>query len=105
MWRRTNNSWQGGLSDTSVIMEVDHRGIGVTYKPTFKIIKGRSYSHYDKGKFIKDLQDTNWHCMVEERNTTEKWCKFKNIFIDVCDVHAPMKDIKNYSKKTKMVNK
>ena len=56
----------------SVIMEVDHRGIGVTYKSTLKIIKGRSYSHYDKGKFIQDLQDTIWDCIVQERNTNSK---------------------------------
>ena len=73
----------------------------LTCKPTFKIIKGRSYSHYDKGKFIQDLQDINWHCIVEERNTTEKWCRFKNIFIDVCNVHAPMKDMKITQNKPK----
>ena len=56
-------------------------------KPSSKIIKGRSYRHFDKNIFLQDLHDTNWNYIEEETNTNAKWLKFKEKFIDICNTH------------------
>ena len=63
-------------------------------KHSHKIIKGRSYRHYNRDIFIQDLLNTNWDCILETMDTTDKWCKFKEIFVEICNSHAPLKDLK-----------
>ena len=60
-------------------------------KHSHKIIKGRSYRHYNRDIFIQDLQNTNWDCIVETMNTTDKRCKFKEILVEICNSHAPLR--------------
>ena len=62
-------------------------------KHSHKIIKGRSYRQYNRDIFIQDLLNTNWDCILETMDTTDKWCKFKEIFVEICNSHAPLKDL------------
>ena len=59
------------------------------------------FKHYNKDKFTKDLQETDWRSVIEGKNTSEKWNNFKQEFIDICNINAPKRDMKITENKPK----
>ena len=66
----------------------------LTNKPTCRLTTGRTYSSYDKKKFLKDLHEINWQNLMSAEKMSDKWKIFKNKFIDICNIHAPIRKLK-----------
>ena len=66
----------------------------ITIKRQSKIIEARSYRHFNETKFAADLQDINWDPVGTADSPDQGWDKFVDLFLPVCDKHAPIKRIK-----------
>ena len=77
------------LSDHSMIYVVRKcKKIRVTPK----ITKSRSYKNFNETNFIESLQTKNWNLVTNQSDVNNAWSIWSNMFIDVCDKHAPMKE-------------
>ena len=56
--------------------------------------KMRSFRHYDGQQFVADLEQISWDEVASVDDTSEMLDHFNNKFIDVLDMHAPVKTIK-----------
>ena len=52
---------------------------------------GRSYGKMNKLNFSYEVITTDWDGVYEELNPEEAWLKFKTIFVNILDNHAPYK--------------
>ena len=79
------------LSDHYMIYTV-YDLVRIIHDSNNKILKFRNYKKFSSGLFIKDIlacdciYDTSWDSSFLEA----KWDEFKNVFITVSDIHAPL---------------
>ena len=79
------------LSDHYMIYTVYDR-VRIIHDSNNKILKFRNYKKFSSERFIKDIlacdciYDTSWDSSLLEA----KWDEFKNVFITVSDIHAPL---------------
>ncbi len=66
----------------------------ITIKRQSKIIEARSYRHFNETNFISDLNDINWDQVGLADNIDQGWDRFVELYLPVCDKHAPIKKIK-----------
>ena len=56
-----------------------------------RTIECRNYAKYDPSAFCDDLRDIPWDDVLKERNVNTAWRKWKELFLNVCNRHAPYK--------------
>ena len=54
-------------------------------------IECRNYAKYNPLAFCDDLRDIPWDDVLKERNVNTAWRKWKELFLNVCNRHAPYK--------------
>ena len=54
-------------------------------------IECRNFSNYDQLTFIEDLKKCSWDDVYSERNVNSTWSKWKELFLSVCNKHAPIR--------------
>ena len=80
-----------GISDHSLI----HASIQLTQKrPPAKIIKTRNYKNFNKVNFQQDISFAPFHVVFVFDNPDDKLWAWNKLFLNVCDQHAPPKDVK-----------
>ena len=57
-------------------------------------IKARSYRTFDANSFINDLRQVPWNTIEVSDNPDLACSMFENLFIPICDNHAPFKQMK-----------
>ena len=56
-----------------------------------RTIEWRNYAKYNPSAFCDDLRDIPWDDVLKERNVNTAWSNWKELFLNVCDRHAPYK--------------
>ena len=57
-----------------------------------RTIECRNYdAKYNPSAFCDDLRDIPWDDVLKERNVNTAWSNWKELFLNVCDRHAPYK--------------
>lgn len=56
-----------------------------------KTIQYRSFKNFDVNKYREDLKAVPWNVMSIVDNPNDKWDTFYNIFMEVVNSHAPIK--------------
>ncbi|KAK2551405.1 RNA-directed DNA polymerase from mobile element jockey, partial [Acropora cervicornis] len=56
-----------------------------------RTIECRNYAKYNSSAFCDDLRDIPWDVVLKERNVNTAWSNWKELFLNVCDRHAPYK--------------
>ena len=80
-----------GISDHSLI----HASIRLTRKrPPAKIIKTRNYKKFNESNFQQDISLAPFHVASVFDDPDDKLWAWNKGFLDVCDQHAPLKDVK-----------
>ena len=80
-----------GISDHSLI----HASIRLTQKrPSAKIIKTRNYKNFNEVNFQKDISFAPFHVAFVFDDPDDKLWAWNKLLLDVCDQHAPLKDVK-----------
>ena len=54
-------------------------------------IECRNFSNYDQMTFIEDLEKCSWDDVYSERDVNSAWSKWKELFLSVCNKHAPIR--------------
>ena len=79
-----------GISDHSLI----HASIRLTQKrPPAKIIKTRNYKNFNEANFQQDISFAPFHVASVFDDPDDKLWAWNKLFLDVCDQHAPLKDV------------
>ena len=55
---------------------------------------GRTYKDYNKELFQDHINNGQWEGLFETNSTSEKWNIFKEKFLDICNINAPIKKLK-----------
>ena len=76
------------LSDHDMLVAV--RKINACKQPP-RTIECRNYAKYNPSAFRDDLRDIPWDDVLKERNVNTAWRKWKELFLNVCNRHAPYK--------------
>jgi len=80
-----------GISDHSLI----HASIRPTRKrPPAKIIKARNYKNFNESNFQQDNSFAPFNVASVFDGLDDKLWAWNKLFLDVCDQHAPLKDVK-----------
>ena len=80
-----------GISDHSLI----YASIRLTGKrPPAKIIKTRNYKNFDESNFQQDISFAPFHVASVFDDPDDKLWAWNKLFLDVCDEHAPLTDVK-----------
>ena len=66
------------------------RKINACKLPT-STIEWSNYAKYNPSAFCDDLRDIPWDDVLKERNVNTAWSNWKELFLNVCDRHAPYK--------------
>ena len=74
------------LSDHETVVAV--RKINSCELPQ-RTVECRDYSRYNSTAFCDDLSACNWDSVFEADDVNNVWLKWKDIFLNVCDNHAP----------------
>ncbi|XP_077983288.1 uncharacterized protein LOC144438132 [Glandiceps talaboti] len=61
----------------------------------------RNYSKFKLDSFRHDLQDETWHEVLNCKDVNEAMTKFTNTFLNICNTHAPLKNINKVKKGVK----
>ena len=88
----------GNITFTNVVasslsghdMLIAVRKINACKLPT-STIEWRNYAKYNPSAFCDDLRDIPWDDVLKERNVNTAWSNWKELFLNVCDRHAPYK--------------
>ena len=56
-----------------------------------RTIECRNYAKYNPSAFCDDLRDIPWDVVLKERNVNTALRKWKELFLNVCNRHAPYK--------------
>ena len=56
-----------------------------------RTIECRNYGKYNPLAFCDVLRDIPWDDVLKERNVNTAWSNWKELFLNVCDRHAPYK--------------
>jgi hypothetical protein len=55
-------------------------------------IRYRCYKNFDENEFVHEISQSEILCNINDINDIETaWCTWKNEFLRICDVHAPIK--------------
>ena len=73
--------------------------------PTTKILRNRSYKHFNKQIFIEDLERNNMQTCTNLNNINAAWKFFCDGFTDTLDEHAPIKERRVRSNQAPYLNK
>ena len=76
------------LSDHDLLVVV--RKINAGKLPP-RSIECRNFSKYDQRTFIEDLEKCSWDDVYSERDVNSAWSKWKELFLSVCNKHAPIR--------------
>ena len=76
------------LSDHELLVVV--RKINAGKLPP-RSIECRNFSKYDQRTFIEDLEKCSWDDVYSERDVNSAWSKWKELFLSVCNKHAPIR--------------
>ena len=76
------------LSDHDMLVVV--RKINAGKLPP-RSIECRNFSKYDQMTFIQDLEKCSWDDVYSERDVNSAWSKWKELFLSVCNKHAPIR--------------
>ena len=79
------------LSDHSLVYCVMKSGVP---KACPRVIEYRSYKHYNKSDFLKELSDQDWSFVYTDCDldqVVDRWC---NLFTGIADTHAPIKSLR-----------
>ena len=60
-------------------------------KLPLRTIECRNYAKYNPSTFCDNLRDIPWDDVLKERNVNTAWSNWKELFLNVCDRHAPYK--------------
>ena len=63
-------------------------------RPPPKIVKARSYKHFDQSKFVKDIEEAPWSAGATFDDVDDCYQTWLELFNGICDRHAPYKEIK-----------
>ena len=63
-------------------------------KPPPRFVQMRSFKHYYGQQFVEDLERISWDEVALVDDGSDMLDNFNNKFIDVLDMHAPVKTIK-----------
>ena len=82
----------------------DHSLISASCKSTrrpwhFEYVQARSFRKFDAKAFVSDLNTQPWHLMQMVDILDMPWCLFKDMFLNICDVHARIKNLRVSAKK------
>ena len=54
-------------------------------------IECRNFSNYVQMAFSEDLEKFSWDDLYSERDVNSTWSKWKELFLSVCNKHAPIR--------------
>ena len=63
------------------------------YKP--KIIKTRSFRNFNEVALRNDLKNVPWNVIEQYTCIDDVWDKWKKLFLEICDIHAPHVNIRS----------
>lgn len=63
-----------------------------------RIVEIRSFKNFDKGSFLNELTEAPWDAIESFEDPNEKWSAFNSIFINILNLHAPVKTRYLYKK-------
>ena len=75
------------LSDHDMLVVV--RKINAGKLPP-RSVECRNFSNYDHMTFIEELKKCSWDDVYSERDVNSAWSKWKELFLSVCNKHAPI---------------
>ena len=62
------------------------------YRNSPRVIEMRHFKHFDKGKFLSDLNQLSWANNVDlYSDPNDMWREWKEMFLGCVDKHAPLK--------------
>ena len=76
------------LSDHDMLVVV--RKINANKLPP-RTIECRNFSNYGQMAFCEDLKNCTWGDVYREREVNSAWVKWKELFLSVCNRHAPIR--------------
>ena len=63
-------------------------------RPPPKIVRARTYKEFNKDNFYKDFQNAPWSVGSIFHDPDDCYWAWSKIFNEVCDIHAPFREIK-----------
>ena len=74
----------------------DHSLVFLTRKAQYyrngpRVIETRHFKHFDKGKFLSDLNQLSWANVDLYSDPNDLWRQWKEMFLGCIDKHAPLK--------------
>ena len=79
-----------GISDHSLIYVFRKISLPSTVKGP-SIVSYRQFKNFDSNRFRSDILAQPWTDLMGIDNLNEMWLKWKSLFLEVCDVHAPLR--------------
>ena len=76
------------LSDRDMLIVV--RKINTNKLPPLTI-ECRNFSNYGQQVFCEDLENCCWNDVLNEKESSSAWMKWKRLFLSVCNKHAPVR--------------
>ena len=80
-----------GISDHSLIFAVRKFSLP---KRSPLIVQSRQFRNFDGDLFLTDLSLVPWHLVDYEVNPNSAWEMWSNMFLKICDFHAPKRSRK-----------
>ena len=77
-----------GISDHSLIYAFRKISLPAAVKGS-STVSYRQFKNFDCNRFRSDILAQPWTDLMGIDNPNEMWLKWKSLFLEVCDVHAP----------------
>ena len=91
---RTNVSCSGvshvGISDHSLIYVFRKISLPSAAVRGNSTVSYRQFKNFDRNRFRSDILAQPWADLMGMDNPNEMWSKWKALFLEVCDLHAPL---------------
>ena len=79
-----------GISDHSLIYAFRKISLPFAVKGSNTVLY-RQFKNFDRNGFRSDILAQPWTDLMGIDNPNEMWLKWKSLFLEVCDVHAPFR--------------
>ena len=91
-----------GISDHSLVFLTRKRQ---HYRNGPRVIKTRQFKHFNREKFLNDLNQLSWANVDLRSNPNDMWREWKEMFLGCVDEHAPLKLKRIRKKRSPWINK
>ena len=85
-----------GISDHSMV--ICNRKINANLKVPPRVSKVRNFKHFNEDLFLNDMFHVPWQLIENESNIDNAWNTWQQMFNDVCNRHAPYRQMRQKRK-------